>query len=175
MPQTFRSFFPWFLLVAGLTSCNFSTKSRCDIFETAFWLLYFCRIILARYPHPPDTTERITPNKSASLYTTDQLRHALSTFYTLIVVLRNSWCPICLNRLGSNPLEHLFGKARLKCRNVNIIKRFLSAIGLDLLTAETNHFLGSSKFRSGEMLSELIVSHGRHLMTWYSQSNQLPL
>jgi hypothetical protein len=108
-------------------------------------LLYFYRIILARYPHSPDTTERITLNKYASLYTTDQLRHALSTFYTLIVVLRNSSCPTYLNRLGSSPLEYLFGKARLRCRNVNIMKRFLSGIGLDLLTAETDHFLGLTK------------------------------
>jgi hypothetical protein len=141
MPQTFLTFVPWFLLLAGLTSCSFSTKIRCDIFETAFWFLCFYRFILARCPHPPDTTERITSNKYAFLYTTDQLRHALSTFYTLIVVLRNSSCPVYLNRLGSNPLEHLFGKAKLRCCNVNIMKRFLSAIGLDLLTAETDDFL----------------------------------
>jgi hypothetical protein len=145
MSQAFLAFFPWFLLVAGLTNCKFSTKTRCGIFETAFWLLCFYRIILARYPHPPDTTERITPNKHASLYTTDPRRHALSTFYTLIVVLRNSSCPVCLNRLGSNPVEHLFGKARLKCRNVNMTKGFLSAIGLDLLTAEIDHLLGLIK------------------------------
>jgi hypothetical protein len=171
MPQTFLAFFSWFLLIVGLTSCNFSTKTLCDNFETAFWLLYFFRILLARYPHPPDTIERIRPNKYASLYTTDQLQHALSTFYALIVVLRNSSCPECLNHLSSNHLEHLFGKARLRCLNVNIMKRFLSdsiCYQQKLIT-----FLGSSKFRSGETLSELIVKHGRHLLTRYSQSNQL--
>jgi hypothetical protein len=122
MPQAFFAFFPWCFLVAGLTSYNFSTKTGCDIFETAFWLLYFYRIILVRYP--PDTSEMITPNKYTSLYTIDELRRALSTFYTLIVVLRNLSCPVYLNRLGSNPLEHLFGKARLRCRNWTSWKDF---------------------------------------------------
>jgi hypothetical protein len=84
MPLAFLAFFPWFLLVAGLTNWNFSTKTRCDIFETVFWLLYFYRINLTRYPHPSDTTQRIPPNKYAFLYITDELRRALSTFYIFI-------------------------------------------------------------------------------------------
>jgi hypothetical protein len=123
---------------------SFFDKGSMPYLRDCILVAVLLSIILARYPHPPDTTERIKPNKYASLYTTDQLRHALNTFYTLIVGLRNSSCPVCLNRLGSNPLEHLFGKARLRCRK-NIMKRFLSAIGLDLLTAEADHFWGLIK------------------------------
>jgi hypothetical protein len=62
---------------------------------------------------------------------------------------------MCLNRLDSNPLENLFGKAKLRCRNVNITKISLSAIGLDLLTAETDHFLGLIKAPKRRTVIEL--------------------
>jgi hypothetical protein len=89
--------------------------------------------------------ENLAAKKCAYVYTFDQLRHALSILYTPIVVPQNSSCPICLNRRGSNSLEDLLGKARLRCRNVNITKRLLSAIGPDLLTAETDYFSGLTK------------------------------
>jgi hypothetical protein len=41
LPQVFFTFFPWFRMVSCLASRNFSTRAPCNIFETAFWLLYF--------------------------------------------------------------------------------------------------------------------------------------
>jgi predicted transposase YbfD/YdcC len=139
LQQASFAFFPWFLMISGLTGGSFFTKTRCHMFETAFWLLFFYQMILERYVRPADTTEKPTANKFASLYTSDQLPHTLSTLYGLIVILRDSSCPVSLNRVRSNPLEHLFGKKRLRCRDVNTSKRFLIFIGADFLKTRTDH------------------------------------
>jgi hypothetical protein len=135
------AFFPWFLLISGLTGPTHSTRTRCHFFETAFWILFFYQNLLDIYPHPSNAMERIPKDKFALLYTTIQLRHALNTLYSLIVILRTSPHPICLNRIGSNPLEHLFGKARLRCRDVNVMKRFLSGIAAEFVKSEVDHLL----------------------------------
>jgi hypothetical protein len=73
LQQALFAFFPWFLMILGLTGGSFSTKTHCHMFETAFWLLYFYQMILERYPRPADATEKLTAKKFASLYTSDQL------------------------------------------------------------------------------------------------------
>jgi hypothetical protein len=43
--------------------------------------------------------------------------------------------PICFNRVGSNPLEHAFGKARIRCRDVNSMRRMLTALATEAMTS----------------------------------------
>jgi hypothetical protein len=59
----------------------------------------------------------------------------------LVVIIRNAPGPIRLNRIGSNMLEHLFGKTRLRCRDVSTMKRFLSGLADHFLQLQSAHFL----------------------------------
>jgi hypothetical protein len=60
---------------------------------------------------PRDTKEKIHEARYAMLYTRQQIRDSLNALYSIIIVLRNSEGTIRLEQIGSNPLEHLFGRA----------------------------------------------------------------
>jgi hypothetical protein len=53
------------------------------------------------------------------------MRDALNALYALIVILQNSDAPVRLNRIGSNLLDHAFGKVRLRCRDIHRTKNFM--------------------------------------------------
>jgi hypothetical protein len=79
-------------------------------------------------------TEKITEGREASLYRFGQLSDALNTIIPLILVVRLSSGPLCLNRLGSNPLEHCFGRTRTQCHDVNTMARMLGAFIAEILS-----------------------------------------
>jgi hypothetical protein len=95
------------------------------MFELAFWVLYFYQKLLQNARLPPETKEKIRGCRYATLYTRQQIRDALNTLYSPIVIMQNSDIPVRLNRIGSNPLEHAFGKARLRCRGIHTMKNFM--------------------------------------------------
>jgi hypothetical protein len=61
------------------------------------------------------------------MYTDKQLFHALNIFTALISIIRTSDGALRLNRLGSNSLEHAFGSARVRCHDVNTMKKMIDA------------------------------------------------
>jgi hypothetical protein len=103
------------------------------MFELAFWVLYFYQKLLENARLPPEIKEKIRGCWYTTLYTRQQIRDALNTLYALIVILRNLDAPACLNRIGSNPLEHAFGKARLRCRDIHTMKTFMSGLVAEFL------------------------------------------
>jgi hypothetical protein len=60
---------------------------------------------------------------------------------SLIIILRTSDGPTRLNRIRSNPLEPLSGKTRVRCREVNTMKRFVSGLAEEFLKLQSRHFL----------------------------------
>jgi hypothetical protein len=57
----------------------------------------------------------------------------LNPIDTLIVILQNSDILVRLNHIGSNPLEHTFRKARLRCRDIHMKKNFMSGLAAEFL------------------------------------------
>jgi hypothetical protein len=108
------------------------------MFETAFCLLYFYQKLLQTRQLPGDTKEKIHQARYAMLYTRQQIRDSLNTLYSIIVIMWNSEGTIRLNGIGSNPLEHLFGRARMRCRDVNAMRT------LHGLSAEFSRLQGAS-------------------------------
>jgi hypothetical protein len=49
----FFVFFPWFLVVSALTFREHSTKTRCSILETDFWLLWLYQVLFFTGHVPP--------------------------------------------------------------------------------------------------------------------------
>jgi hypothetical protein len=84
-----------------------------------------------------------TPPKmeKASLYTNNQIRDALNTFMALILVMRNSRVPFCINRLGDNPLEHAFGFGRIRCHDVETMLRLVNGFAGRSLEADMKQLL----------------------------------
>jgi hypothetical protein len=118
---------PWCLLTAALTIPDLSTRTRIELLEVGFWFLYFYSRLRSRFRDPPGVIETVREGRRVSLYGTGQIRDALNTFIALIVILRGSASTISLNRLGSGPLEHAFGKARTRCRDVNTMQKLIAS------------------------------------------------
>jgi hypothetical protein len=117
---------PWCLLNVALTHPGINTKTRGGYLEVGFWILVHTRGMKEACDARCGIVEAIT-GTSASLYLGEQLDHALNTFHALIRRLRSSTTRICLNRVGSNPLEHSFGKGRVRCKEINTMKKMEEA------------------------------------------------
>jgi hypothetical protein len=90
---------------------------------------------------PPGTKDKIHASGYATLYTCQQIRDALNTLYSLIVILQNSDVPVRLNRIKSNALEHAFGKTRLRCCDINTMKNFVAGLATEFLTLQGRNVL----------------------------------
>jgi hypothetical protein len=101
--------------------------------ELVFWGVYFDQNLLQNARLPPETKEKIRGCRYATLYIRQQIRDVLNILYALIVILRNSDVPVHLNRIGSNPLDHTFTKARLRCREIYTMKNFMSGLAAEFL------------------------------------------
>jgi hypothetical protein len=58
-----------------------------------------------------------------------------------MTVIRDSPTPIGLKRLGSNPLEHAFGKVRIGRPEVNTMRRIMRGFTSEALSLSVNTFL----------------------------------
>jgi hypothetical protein len=126
--------------VSDLTIPRQLRAPRADLLEIGFWVLsHFEKRTANNQFHK--ISERNATGGDLSLYTTAQLREALNTFVLLIILLRTCLAPIYLNRIGSNPSEHTFGKARLRCRDVFTMGKMLTAFTSEALAAFANSFL----------------------------------
>jgi hypothetical protein len=131
-------------------------------------VLYFYQKLLQNARLPPETKEKIRGCRYATLYTKQQMRDLVNTLSALIVILRNSDVAVLLNRIGSNPVEHAFGKARLYSQDIHTTKTFMSRLAAEFL-----------KLHGGNGLQLVTVARERTLVGGNSeprtQVNPLPL
>jgi hypothetical protein len=106
-----------------------NTKTRIDFLEIGFWFLFLYRAHLEVFGYLEGVVESRKAGKTPSLYTRRQLCHALNTFVSLIIILFTSGENevLSLDRLGSGSLEHFFGRARIRCYDVNTMKKMMTA------------------------------------------------
>jgi hypothetical protein len=131
---------PWCLLNVSLTLPGLNTRSRAGFLEVGFWILCHCKYMKRHCDKRVGIVEVITGD-NPTLYLAEQLDHALNTFHTLISLLRNSKIRICLNRVGSNPVEHLFGKGRIRCKDVHTMEKLAKAFVSDAFAQLAQGFL----------------------------------
>jgi hypothetical protein len=129
---------PWCLLTRALTLATISTKTRLDLLEIGFWFLWLHSRLKRACSHPHGVCEQIHGGPLATLYTSRQVCDALNTLVSLMTVIRDSPTPIRLNHLGSNPLEHAFGKARIPCFDVNAMRRMMRSFTSEALSLSVN-------------------------------------
>jgi hypothetical protein len=65
----------------------------------------------------------------------------LNRFISLISTIRESSTAIFLSHLGSDPLEHAFGQARVRCRDVSPTENMLKAFSFNLEKISRRPFL----------------------------------
>jgi hypothetical protein len=144
---------PWCLLTAALTLVGFNVKTRCDLLETGYWFLELYEKLLTKVGLPLGVTQKISPGGFASLYSKGQFRDGLNTFMSLISIIRESPTAVFLSHLGSDPLEHAFAQARVRCRDVITMEKMLKAFSFNL-----------EKISRRPFLDVLCAPQGRHYM-----------
>jgi hypothetical protein len=132
---------PWCLLTSSLTLPTLSTRTRADLLEIRFWILYACRDLKDSRNKQWQIFDRPQTVRDLGLYTSAEVHDGLNTFVALVTHLQPSVVPICLNRLGSNPLGHAFGKARIRWRDVNSMRRMLGAMPTETMNSFAKSFL----------------------------------
>jgi hypothetical protein len=133
------------LLISALTLSDKSTHTRIDLLEIDFCMLS----IYAEPMEPVDgdpAWSAFLPRRSQrqfdSLYINVHIRDALNTFVALLDIMSNSDRRFCLNRIGSNPLEHAFGSARVKCREVQRVSYLINTFASNPTGGAAMHGLG---------------------------------
>jgi hypothetical protein len=88
--------------------------------------MFFYQSLRSNFRLPSEVSERISAGKCAALDPFHDVLRALNTFCSLIISLHNSESVLCLNRVASNPLEHLFERNRPRRRDLNVSVHFVS-------------------------------------------------
>jgi hypothetical protein len=153
---------PSCLLTAAFTLVGFNTKMRCDLLETGYWTLEFDEELLTEVGLPLYVTQKISPGGFASLYSKDELRDGLNTFMSPISIIRESPNAVFFSHLGSDPLEHAFGHARVGCRDVNTIEKMLKAFSFSLEKISRLPFLDLLCAPQGRHSVGVICEHARN-------------
>jgi hypothetical protein len=111
---------PSCLLVSAQTLSGTSTQTRIELLEITFWMPFIYTGPMEPVDNDPSRfpwlafLPRWSQQQADSLHTNAHIRDAQNTFVALLDIISNSNRPFCLNRIGSNPLEHAFGSARIK-------------------------------------------------------------
>jgi hypothetical protein len=113
---------PWCLLRAALTLPDISTSTRVDLLKIGFWFLFIYFRLGKQCGFPANAPVKISRDHLSRLSTDRQLYHALNTFIAQITIIHTFEGTLPLNRLGSNPLEHAFRSAGVRCHDVNTMK-----------------------------------------------------
>jgi hypothetical protein len=124
--------------MSALTFATISTKTRLDLLKIGFWFLWLHSSLKRICGHPHGVCEKIRGGPLATLHTSRQVCDALNMLVSLMTVIRDSPKPIRLNRLGSNPLEHASGKARIRCSDVNAMRRIIRSFTSEALSLSVN-------------------------------------
>ena len=115
-------FLPMCLLTASLQEPTLSVQERLYMLELGFFYMisyYGC----SQEVHGPLGQRKSHGEKHIRAFDMTFVMEYCNTVFTIIRVLRNVNGTIALNRIGSNPVEHLFGLVRMKSRSVHTFDR----------------------------------------------------
>ena len=120
--------FPFTMQLISLNETILNPIERLFCLETAFYFLFFYFNMKINYSEPLDTSEKKSKRNFVTYLTDNFLIEQLNELYSIITLMLNYHGDILLNRCSTSPLEHLFGRCRLKCKNVDTIEKFLRTL-----------------------------------------------
>jgi hypothetical protein len=129
------------MLTAALTLPRMSTATNLDLLDIGFWSFSVYDELLAERGRPPGVLDTSKDGHPATLYARQQVDDGWNTFVAVISIVRSSADPLCLNRLGSNPLGHTFGRGRIRCRDVHTMRRLIHSFASERCDFVVKEFL----------------------------------
>ena len=120
-------FLPLCLLTSALEEEGFQVKEREFLLEIGFYyMLSYNEICSDCYGHLRTTKSK--NETDIKLFDIAFTREYCNTVFAILGVLKGSNGTVALNRVGTNPLEHLFGLVRMKSRSVHIYEKMLRVL-----------------------------------------------
>ena len=132
-------FIPWTFLLLGIQEESIEREQRIEYLEISFYYVLFYYNALKEYQLPKGLSMKKSKksniahnsNNVTMFYEMSAIQFC-NTVKSIITILKeNTSIDVSLNRAGSNPLEHLFGKLRVNSHYRNTITNALKNIARD--------------------------------------------
>ena len=137
-------FLPLCLLCASLHEQNLTVEERYNFLEVAFYYMlgYYRMLTTSRTPL---RQYKLRGEHHVVAFDAVFARQFCNTVCSLLKVLSRVNGTVALNRVGSNPVEHLFGLIRMRSRNVHTYQKMLRVMSKTTLQTKFLHELGERK------------------------------
>lgn len=125
----------WFPITLCITSMSHKLigyQNREFLLETAIWFLTYYKKCydLFKIEHEDELLRerKYQDEKDVVPYTTQLLIEFTNCIYSNIS-LTTKYDNVDVDRVSTGPLEHTFGRSRVKCKNVHTINKFIQSVG----------------------------------------------
>lgn len=137
-------FLPLCLLCASLHEQNLTVNQRYNFLEVAFYYMlgYYRMLTTSRTPL---RQYKLRGEEHVVAFDAVFARQFCNTVCSLLKVLSRVNATVALNRVGSNPVEHLFGLIRMRSRNVHTYQKMLRVMSKTTLQTKFLHELGERR------------------------------
>lgn len=121
-------FLPFVFLNSALSEEGLTVDERRSFIEIAFYYCFYYIIESQKYEDPlPQRKSKY--NSNLQMYNEILMIEFCNTAISIIKALDSFNGTINLNRIGSNPVEHVFGLLRMKSRNKHTYDKMVKSLG----------------------------------------------
>ena len=120
-------FLPLCFLTTALEEENLQVKEREFLLEIAFYYMIAYYGVCSESPGPLKQM-KLKNESHVRLFDLAFTREYCNTVFAILNVLKGSNGTISLNRIGTNPLEHLFGLVRMKSHSVHVYDKMVRVL-----------------------------------------------
>lgn len=137
-------FIPWSLFLNAFTVQDISDNIRYDLFEIATYYLLFYHMFLKSIRVDASIGQKKSQNcPHMVLFDENLVIEALNSLHSNVMLMSTIDGEVNQGHIASTPLEHTFGKTRMKCRYKQTLERIINSITIE----EINTF---SKFEGNQ-------------------------
>ena len=109
-------FLPFSLLITALDSPVITIDERVDFLEISAFYLQLYRKIIEKIPLNERGLQKSKNSKQCLMFDNNLIDDYLATIITIDSIINRYNGLLCLNRIGTNPLEHHFGLLRTRAK-----------------------------------------------------------
>ena len=137
-------FLPMCLLSASLSEKEMTVDERFSLLQVGFYYM------ISYYSMSQDNAHVLRQRKQKNNthvcpFDVMMVREYCNTVASVLKVLSSANGSISLNRIGSNPLEHLFGLVRMRSRSVHTFQKMLQVMAKSVLQQKLLHDFGEKQ------------------------------
>lgn len=121
-------FFPIVLTIIASDFKDIGYELRHFCFETALWFLVYYKKLYDQRDHVELPQRKYKENIDVTAYSNNLLIEYCNSIFTKINLM-NKYENITINRDSTAPLEHTFGRARVRAKDIHTMNKFINVVG----------------------------------------------